>query len=80
MDTRQGTLWISTDLSLFSPFQENVEHILYVAIYSHVSAYQSDWQHGFVTGRSTATQLILTHHNWAKALDEGYQVGSITSC
>ena len=55
------------------------EHILYVAIYSHVSAYQSDWQHAFVTGRSTATQLILTHHNWAKALDEGYQVGSITS-
>ena len=28
----------------------------------------------FVKGRSTATQLILTHHNWAKTLDEGRQV------
>ncbi|XP_068739259.1 uncharacterized protein [Montipora capricornis] len=50
------------------------ERIVYSAIYSHVSAYLSDWQHGFVKGRSTATQLILTHHKWAKALDEGHQV------
>ena len=39
------------------------ERIVHTAIYSHVSAYLSDWQHGFVKGRSTATQLILTHHN-----------------
>lgn len=47
---------------------------MYSAIYSHVAAYLSDCQHGFVKGRSTATQLILTHHKWAKALDEGHQV------
>ena len=35
---------------------------------------QIHWQHGFVKGRSTATQLILTQHQWAKALDEGHQV------
>ena len=50
------------------------ERIVHTAIYSHVSTYLSDWQHGFVKGRSTATQLILTHHNWAKTLDEGRQV------
>ena len=50
------------------------ERIVHTAIYSHVSAYLSDWQHGFVKGRSTATQLILTHHNWAKTLDDGRQV------
>ena len=35
---------------------------------------QIHWQHGFLKGRSAATQLILTHHQWAKALDEGHQV------
>ena len=50
------------------------ERIVHTAIYSNVSAHLSDWQHGFVKGRSTATQLILTHHNWAKTLDEGRQV------
>ena len=47
------------------------ERIVHTAIYSHVSAYLSDC---FVKGRSTATQLILTHHKWAKTLDEGCQV------
>ena len=48
--------------------------MVYSAIYSHVSAYLLDWQHGFVKGRSTAAQLILTHHKWVKALDEGHQI------
>ena len=41
-------------------------------IQSSLSAYLSDWQQGFVKGRSTATQLILTHNKWARALDEGH--------
>ena len=41
-------------------------------IHSHLSAYLSDRQ--IVKGRSTATQLILTHSKWARALDEGHQV------
>ena len=61
-------------ISLLSIPGKCQERIVYSAIYSHVSAYLSDWQHGFVKGRSTATQLILTHHKWAKALDEGHQV------
>ena len=63
-------------ISLLSIPGKCQEHIVHTAIifYSHVSGYLSDWQHGFVKGRSTATQLILTHHNWAKTLDEGHQV------
>ena len=61
-------------ISLLSIPGKCQERIVYSAIYSHVSAYLSDWQHGFVKGRSTATQLILTHHKWARALDEGHQV------
>ena len=34
----------------------------------------TDWQHGFIRGRSCATQLVLTHHHWTKALDDGLQV------
>ena len=49
-------------------------HIFHTPIYSHVSAYLSDWQHGFVKGRSTAIKLILTRHTWGKALNEGCQV------
>ena len=49
------------------------ERIIHSAIYSHVSKYLSDWQHGFIKGRSCATQLVLTHHHWAKALDLGQQ-------
>ena len=61
-------------ISLLSIPGKCQERIVHTAIYSHVSGYLSDWQHGFVKGRSTATQLILTHHKWAKTLDEGRQV------
>ena len=65
------------NLSLFCSFQENVKSVLVLCtqqIHSNLSAYLSDWQQGFVKGRSTATQLILTHNKWARALDEGHQV------
>ena len=51
-----------------------LERIVYSAIYDHVSPFLTDWQHGFVKGRSCETQLILTHHHWATALDQGRQV------
>ena len=61
-------------ISLLSIPGKCQERIVHTAIYSHVSAYLSDWQYGFVKGRSTATQLILTHYKWEKTLDEGRQV------
>ena len=34
----------------------------------------TDWQHRFLRGRSCATHLDLSHHQWSKALDEDKQV------
>ena len=52
-----------------------LERIVHYAIYDHVSPLLTEWQHGFIKGRSCeTTQLILTHHQWATALDKGRQV------
>ena len=47
---------------------------MYNAVYPHVAPYLTDWQHGFVRGRSCATQLVLSHRQWSKALNEGKRV------
>lgn len=41
---------------------------------THISPYLAEWQHGFVKGKSCETQLVVTHHDWVTALDEGRQV------
>ena len=51
-----------------------LERLVHTAIYAHISPYLSEWQHGFVKGKSCETQLVLTHHQWVTALDEGRQV------
>lgn len=61
-------------ISLLSIPSKCQEKIVYNAIYPHVAPYLTDWQHGFIRGRSCATQLVLTHHQWTKALDDGLQV------
>ena len=61
-------------ISLLSIPSKCQEKIVHNAIYSHVAPYLTDWQHGFIRGRSCATQLVLTHHQWTKALDDGLQV------
>ena len=55
------------------PFQVNVKRRLYKRRLSHAAPHRTDWQHGFIRGRSCATQLVLTHHQWKKALDDGLQ-------
>lgn len=50
-------------LSILGKFQERIIHC---AIYSHVSPFLTDWQHGFVKGRSCKTQLVLAHPMWSK--------------
>ena len=42
-----------------------------------MAPYLTKWQHGFVRGRSCTTQLVVSHHQWSKALDEGRQVDVI---
>ena len=51
-----------------------LERIVYDAICDHIFPYLTEWQHGFIKGRSCMTQLILTHHHWAMALENGCQV------
>ena len=51
------------------------EKIVHSAIHSHVAPFLTDWQKGFVKSRSCATyQLVLTHHQWTKAVEDGLQV------
>lgn len=61
-------------ISLLPISAKCLERIVHKVIYTHVSPYLSKWQHGFIEGRSCETQLVLTHHQWALALDEGRQV------
>ena len=51
-----------------------LERLVHAAIYTHISPYLSQWQHGFVKGKSCGSQLVLTYHKWVTALDEGRQV------
>lgn len=47
---------------------------MYHAIYNQVISFIHDSHHGFLTGRSCTTQLLLVHHDWFKALDRSGQV------
>ena len=59
-------------LSISTKCQEKIVHS---AIHSHVAPFLTDWQQGFVKSRSCATyQLVLTQHQWTKALEDGLQV------
>ena len=47
---------------------------MYHAIYNQVISFIHNSHHGFLTGRSCTTQLLLVHHDWLKALDRSGQV------
>ena len=47
---------------------------MYNAIYDQVIGFIHDSHHGFLTGRSCSTQLLLIHHDWFKVLDKRGQV------
>ena len=64
-------------ISLLSILSKCQERIVHRVVYSHVSPFLNGWQHGFVKGRSCITQLVLTHHMWHKALDDGLQVDAV---
>lgn len=48
-----------------------MEQIIYDAIYEHVKCKISKSQHGFLSGKSTVTQLLETLNDWTSALDQG---------
>ena len=55
-------------ISLLSIPAKCLERIVYSPSYDHVAPSLSDWQHGFIKGRSCVTQLVLTYHQWVKCL------------
>ena len=61
-------------LSIPCKCQERLAHDV---IYEHVHPYLPEWQHGFMKGRSCATQTIAHRHNWEKTLDHVHQVNGV---
>ena len=47
---------------------------MYNAIYDQVIGFIHDSHHGFLTGRSCSTQLLLVHNDCFKGLDKSGQV------
>ena len=64
-------------ISLLSILGKCQERIVHRVIFSHVSPFLNDWQHGFVKVHSCITQLVLMHYLWHKALDDGLQVDAM---
>ena len=56
-----------------------MEHIIHNSVLTHLENTNilSDEQHGFRKRRSCDTQLVLTIHDLAKALDSGDQIDGI---
>jgi hypothetical protein len=56
-----------------------MEHIIHSSVLTHLENTNSlsDEQHGFRKRRSCDTQLVLTIHDLAKALDSGDQIDGI---
>ena len=61
-------------ISLLSISAKYLERFIHVAVYNHIVPFLFDWRHGLIKWRSCTTQLALIYHQWAKPLDEGYQI------
>ena len=61
-------------ISLLSMPAKYLVRFIHIAVYNHIVPFPSDWQHGFIKGRSCTTQLARIYHQRAKALDEGHHV------
>ena len=66
-------------VSLTSIACKAMEHILVSNIMQHLEekGVLADAQHGFRRKRSTETQLLITSHDFIKALDQGKQIDAI---
>ncbi|KAJ3661981.1 hypothetical protein Zmor_006351 [Zophobas morio] len=56
-------------IGILSNFSKVFEQVLYSAIYNHVKNYISPQQHGFVSGRSTVTNLATVTQYLAEKID-----------
>ena len=62
-------------ISLTSPICKIIESIIKDSIQEHLQANNIIQKHGFTSGRSCSTQLLLALNDWTKALDTGHSVG-----
>ena len=65
--------------SLTSVYSKLLEHIIYSSIFSHLKEYNilQEEQHGFQTGKSCESQLIMTINDFANCLNENSQMDCI---
>ena len=61
-------------VSLTSVACKVMESLIANELRDHVSKMISDDQHGFLSGKSTVTQLLGTINDWTRALDDGYVI------
>ena len=64
-------------ISLLSITGKCQERLVYNAIFGQVIEFVHSSHHGLLRGRSCTTQLLLVHHDWAMALDNGGQVDEV---
>ena len=64
-------------ITIISNFAKIYERVLYSVIYANVRAFLSPHQHGFVTARSTTTNLAVFTQFVSQTLDDGSQVDTI---
>ena len=66
-------------VSLTSVVCKLMESILRDAIFQHMSSNQlfSEYQHGFIRGRSCVTNLLSALDSWTDAIDRGFAVDAI---
>ena len=66
-------------VSLTSICSKILEHIIYSSIFCHLNEFNilCEGQHGFQTGKSCETQLIMTINDFANCLNENSQIDCI---
>ncbi|KAJ3649997.1 hypothetical protein Zmor_021710 [Zophobas morio] len=64
-------------ISILSNFSKVMEQVLYKQIYYNVRPYISPYQHGFVKGRSTITNLSVLSQTLAQEIDNHGQIDVI---
>lgn len=64
-------------ISILTNFSKIFERVLYQQMYNHVISLVSPNQHGFITGRSTVTNLCSLSQYMTEVLDRGGQVDVI---
>lgn len=64
-------------ISIMSSLAKVFEHVIYNRVAFYFSRYVSEFQHGFITKRSVASNLVAYVEYLSQSMDEGFQVDSV---